>query len=68
MMTLKFGCFVTGTAPEICKTLLAAALLGEPVTSPIHAALVCVIAGFLVSKRKPKARATSANTATRSAR
>lgn len=48
--------------------LLAAAVLGEPVTWPILAALVCVIAGFLVSKRKPKARATSANTATRSAR
>ncbi len=39
----------------VSGVLLAAALLDEPITWPILAALVFVIAGFLVSRRKPQA-------------
>lgn len=49
----------------VSGVLLAWAVLGEPITWHIIAALACVIAGFLVSRKKP-ATATSANSARRS--
>lgn len=46
----------------VSGVLLAWAVLGEPITWHIVAALACVIGGFLVSRLKP-ARATSAGSA-----
>lgn len=46
----------------VSGVLLAWAVLGEPITWHILAALACVIAGFLVSRRRPLT-ATSAGTA-----
>ena len=51
----------------VSGVLLAWAVLGEPLTWHIAAALACVLAGFLISRRKP-ATAISAGSATRSAR
>lgn len=51
----------------VSGVLLAWAILGEPITWHILAALACVIAGFLVSRRRP-ARATSADIARRNSR
>lgn len=48
----------------VSGVLLAWAVLGEPITWHILAALACVIAGFLVSRRRP-ATATSADSARR---
>lgn len=48
----------------VSGVLLAWAVLGEPVTWHILAALACVIGGFLVSRGRP-IRATSAGSATR---
>ena len=48
----------------VSGVLLAWAVLGEPITWHIIAALACVIGGFLVSRRRP-ATVTSANTARR---
>lgn len=48
----------------VSGVLLAWAVLGEPITWHIMAALACVIAGFAVSRRKP-VRATSEGTARR---
>ena len=47
----------------VSGVLLAWAVLGEPITWHILAALGCVIAGFLVSRKKP-ATTTSAGSAT----
>lgn len=46
----------------VTGVLLAWAVLGEPITWHIAAALACVIGGFLLSRRK-SARANSANSA-----
>lgn len=51
----------------VSGVLLAWAVLGEPLTWHIAAALACVLGGFLISRRKP-ATAISAGSATRSAR
>lgn len=48
----------------VSGVLLAWAVLGEPITWHILAALACVIAGFLVSRRRP-ATATAAGSARR---
>ena len=48
----------------VSGVLLAWAVLGEPITWHILAALACVIGGFLVSRRR-SAKATSANSARR---
>ena len=41
----------------VSGVLLAWAILGEPITWHIAAALACVICGFLLAKRKPAAPA-----------
>jgi drug/metabolite transporter (DMT)-like permease len=41
----------------VSGVLLAWAILGEPITWHIAAALACVIGGFLLAKRKPAAPA-----------
>ena len=46
----------------VSGVLLAWAILGEPITWHIAAALACVIGGFLLARRKP-AKATSADSA-----
>jgi len=46
----------------VSGVLLASAILGEPLTWPIAAALACVVAGFLISRRKPL-KASAADTA-----
>ena len=51
----------------VSGVLLAWAVLGEPLTWHIAASLACVLAGFMISRRKPTT-AISADSATRSAR
>ena len=72
------GCNITVTVGQsfmsmasyfmpVSGVLLAWAVLGEPITWHIIAALACVIAGFLVSRKRP-AKATSAGSARRASR